>query len=238
MSVLIPMGSLSRSKEKKKKKALSTSEIFHQHCKTRSPMSHRGALQRLGREPGTVRLAGERSMHRPQQQQQRVLWLYLCQSHARPCVLGWRWRRAYASWKTWLSPPSPGARSGPASESWWTGTACLCSADTKRTQNDKTNVKLRHTSGDRVRRACTFLPACLSTMAPSRSLPGLAMVQLLTSCEGYGTAGASCTWRNTRVVRLTWHSDSNSQLKTFHRHALYYKHTTPRMESRDMRCPF
>lgn len=41
----------------------------------------------------------------------------------------------------------------------------------------------------------TFFPACLSTMAPSLSLPGLAMVQHLTSCDSYNTVGSLCTWR-------------------------------------------
>lgn len=44
----------------------------------------------------------------------------------------------------------------------------------------------------------TFFPACLSTMAPSLSLPGLAMVQHLTSCDGYSAGGSSCTWRQRR----------------------------------------
>lgn len=41
----------------------------------------------------------------------------------------------------------------------------------------------------------TFFPACLSTMAPSLSLPGLAMVWHLTSCDSYSTLRSSCTWR-------------------------------------------
>lgn len=41
----------------------------------------------------------------------------------------------------------------------------------------------------------TFFPACLSTMAPSLSLPGLAMVRHLTSCDSYSAVGSSCTWR-------------------------------------------
>lgn len=49
----------------------------------------------------------------------------------------------------------------------------------------------------------TFFPACLSTMAPSLSLPGLAMVWHLTSCDSYSTVGSSCTWRqNTAAMRM------------------------------------
>lgn len=57
----------------------------------------------------------------------------------------------------------------------------------------------------------TFFPACLSTMAPSLSLPGLAMVRHLTSCDSYSTVSSSCTWRQKttamrRISTLPHHS--------------------------------
>lgn len=45
----------------------------------------------------------------------------------------------------------------------------------------------------------TFFPVCLSTMAPSLSLPGLAMAWHLTSCDSYSRVGSSCTWRHTNA---------------------------------------
>lgn len=44
----------------------------------------------------------------------------------------------------------------------------------------------------------TFFPAVFSTMAPSRSDPGLAMVHLMTSCGSYGSQVSSWAW-NTHI---------------------------------------
>lgn len=52
---------------------------------------------------------------------------YQCQSLAPLSGADWQWRRACASWRTWLSLPSPAIHSGPASEFWWMGITCLCS---------------------------------------------------------------------------------------------------------------
>lgn len=79
---------------------------------------------------------------------------YQCQSLAPLSGADWQWRRAFASWRTWPSPPSPAIHSGPASAFWWTGTTCLCSVVRGHQQNQSvTNTTKIHISWQRAKQA-------------------------------------------------------------------------------------
>lgn len=83
---------------------------------------------------------------------------YRCLSLAPLSWADWSWRRAYASWKTWLSLPSPAIHSGPASEFWWKGTTFLCSVrgEGNIKQNIRKHVKHSKSVATFVSCVCTW----------------------------------------------------------------------------------